>query len=244
MALIRFSLLALASVALAAAAGAQTAVKGEWIALGDVVPVTGEAADILVGPAPPPGQTLALDPAFLVSVAKKSGIILAIPLDKPIWVTRVAGNAPPAKTANAARPANPAPVIGGESREAQILVLVRDVTRGQRISDADLDWAPASSVRNSRNGAADMDLVLGMETKRALKSGQMLQTTDLKQPTLIRKGQPVKLVYASPGLKLTVDGQAQEDAGKGEAVRVLNTYSKRTIDAVATADGEARVTRH
>jgi flagella basal body P-ring formation protein FlgA len=89
-----------------------------------------------------------------------------------------------------------------------------------------------------------MDLVLGMETKRALKSGQMLQTTDLKQPTLIRKGQPVKLVYASPGLKLTVDGQAQEDAGKGEAVRVLNTYSKRTIDAVATADGEARVTRH
>jgi flagella basal body P-ring formation protein FlgA len=244
MIMIRLAIVAVASFALAPAAGAQTAVKGEWIALGDVAPVTGEAASILVGPSPPPGQTLALDPAFLVSVAKKSGVILAIPLDKPIWVTRASGNAPIANAANTARPANAARTIGGESVEAQVLVLIRDVARGQRISAADLDWAPASSLRSTRKGAADIDVVLGLETKRGLKAGQVLQTTDLKQPALIRKGQPVKLVYASPGLKLTVDGQAQGDAGKGDSVRVLNTYSKRTIDAVAAAEGEAHVTRH
>lgn len=243
MTMIRFALAALASFALAPAAGAQTAVKGDWIALGDVAPVTGEAATILVGPAPPPGQTLALDPAFLVSVAKKSGVILAIPLDKPIWVTRATGNATPAKAANLARPGNPAQQIAGETQEAEILVLVRDVARGQRISDADIDWAPASSVRAARNSAADIDVVLGMETRRALKAGQPLQMNDIKQPALIRKGEPVKLVYASPGLRLTVDGQAQADAAKGENVRVLNTFSKRTIDAVAAAEGEAHVTR-
>ncbi len=241
--MIRFALLALAMFAFAPLAEAQTAVKGDWIALGDVAPVTGDAAAILVGPSPPPGQTLALDPAFLVSVAKKSGVILAIPLDKPIWVTRATGNATPAKAANVARPANPAPQIGGDAQEAEILILVRDVARGQRITDADIDWAPASSARAARNSVADIDLALGMETKRSLKAGQPLQANDIRQPALIRKGEPVKLIYASPGLKLTVDGQAQADAGKGESVRVLNTFSKRTIDAVAAAEGEAHVRR-
>jgi flagella basal body P-ring formation protein FlgA len=248
MTMIRFALAALVSLTLAPfaaaqASGSQTTVRGDWIALGDVAPVTGEAAAILVGPAPPPGQTLALDPAFLVSVAKKSGVILAIPLDKPIWVTRAAGNATPAKAANVARPANTAPLLGGEAQEAEILILVRDVARGQRISDADIDWAPASSIRAARNSVSDMDLALGMEAKRALKTGQPLQPSDIRRPALIRKGEPVKLVYSSPGLKLTVDGQAQADAGKGENVRVLNTFSKRTIDAVAAAEGEAHVAR-
>src|SRR5262249_8545224 len=160
--MVRFALLALATFALAPAAGAQTAVKGDWIALGDIAPVTGDAAAILVGPAPPPGQTLALDPAFLVSVAKKSGVILALPLDKPIWVTRVTGNATPAKAANVARTANAAPQIASDAQEADILILVRDIERGQRITDADIDWAPASSARSSRNRVTDVDLVLGM----------------------------------------------------------------------------------
>ena len=241
--MIRFALLALASFALAPLAEAQTAVKGDWIALGDVAPVSGDAAAILVGPSPPPGQTLALDPAFLVAVAKKSGVILALPLDKPIWVTRATGNAAPARPANVARPANPAQQIGGDAQAADVLVLVRDVARGQRITDADIDWAPASSTRAARNSIADIHLALGMETKRSLKAGQPLQASDIKQPALIRKGEPVKLIYSSPGLKLTVDGQAQADAGKGETVRVLNTFSKRTIDAVAAAEGEAHVTR-
>ncbi len=244
MTMIRFALAALASLVFAPLAAAQTVVKGDWIALGDIAPVTGGAATILVGPAPPPGQTLALDPAFLISVARKSGVILALPLDKPIWVTRATGNATPAKAANAARPANPAPQIAADAQEAEILILVRDVARGHRLTDADLDWATASSVRAARNSVTDVDFALGMEAKRALKAGQPLQASDLKQPALIRKGQPVKLVYASKGLKLTVDGQAQSDAAKGETVRVLNTYSKRTIEAVAAAEGEAHVTRH
>jgi flagella basal body P-ring formation protein FlgA len=230
----------LASAQLAGAPAAKT-IKGEWISLGDVAPVTGEAAGVLIGPAPPPGQTLALDPAFLVSVAKKSGVTLALPLDQPIWVTRSTGNAPPANVANAARAANPARQVASTAEEAQVLILIRDVARGQRLAEGDLDWAPASSVRGVRSGPADMDLAVGMEAKRSLKAGQPLQTGDIKTPAVIKKGDPVKLVYATRGLRLTVDGLAQNDAAKGESVRVLNVYSKRAIEAVAYADGEARV---
>jgi flagella basal body P-ring formation protein FlgA len=241
--MIRFLIAFIALIVFATPAAAQAAktINGEWISLGDVAPVTGDAASILIGPAPPPGQTLALDPAFLVSVAKKSGVILALPLDQPIWVTRTTGNARPANVANPARPANQAPQIGGAPEQAEVLILIRDVARGQRLSEADLDWGPASSARAVHNGPADMALAVGMETKRSLKAGQPLQSSDLKAASVIKKGDPVKLVYATAGLRLTVDGLAQNDAGKGEAVRVLNSYSKRTIEAVAYADGEARV---
>lgn len=250
--MIRAAALAIAVLALIPAASAQIAVKGDWISLGDIAPVTGEAADVLIGPAPPPGQKLAVDPVFVTSVAKKSGVILAIPLNQPIWVTRVAGNAPvaketpAAKQANVAKPANTvqqinAPLAGGQTGGAgDVLILMRDVARGQRISEDDVSWGEKIAGRNS---ISDMALAIGMEAKRGLKAGQPLQVGDVKQPALIKKGEPVKLVYASPGLRLTVEGLAQNDAGKGESVRVLNSYSKRTIEAVAEAPGEARVSR-
>jgi flagella basal body P-ring formation protein FlgA len=248
--MIRAALVSALFLALTPAAHAQIAVKGEWISLGDVAPVTGEAATVLIGPAPPPGQKLALDPVFIVSVAKKSGVILALPLDQPIWVTRSAGNAPPAKEATVAKAANSAPQIGSaplaggkqDQTAGEMIILLRDVGRGQRISEGDLGWSDKAAM-TARNGVTDMALAIGMEAKRPLKSGQPLQSADFKQPDLIKKGQPVKLIYASRGLKLTVDGLAQNDAARGESVRVLNSYSKRTIDAVAMASGEAHVSR-
>src|SRR5690606_22921240 len=95
--------------------------------------------------------------------------------------------------------ANQAPAIAGEKQEAEILVLLRDIDRGQRIAEGDLDWAPAASARAARNVATDIGLVVGMELRRSLKAGQPLQTSDLKQPTLIRRGEPVRPIYASAG---------------------------------------------
>ena len=233
------SVMLLAPLAVAQRTGAKV-IGGDWITLGDVAPVTGEHAGILLGPAPPPGQTLALDPAFLVATAKNAGVILAIPLDQPIMVTRATGNAKPAPVANTARPAMPAAQITGTQSAGQVLVLVRDIPRGHVLSADDLSWQDANPARPIRNGA-DMQLAVGLEVRRALKAGQALLSADLKQPALIRKGEPVKLVYVSAGVRLSVDGVAQNEAAKGEAVRVLNSYSKRTIDAVAEASGEARV---
>lgn len=237
--MIRAAALVLIALALAPLAAAQKAINGDWITLGDVAPVTGEHAGILLGPAPPPGQTLALDPAFLIATAKKAGVILAIPLDQPVMVTRAAGTATPAPVANPARTANPAPQIAGAQQDGQVLVLIRDVARGRLITAGDLDWEAANPSRPIRNNA-DMGAV-GKEAKRALKAGQPLLLGDIKEASVIRKGEQVKIVYIATGVRLTVDGVAQNEAAAGEPVRVLNTFSKRTIDAVATAAGEASV---
>lgn len=233
-----FAIACLVFADIAWAQGGAKQVRGEWITLGDVTPVTGEAAGILIGPAPPQGQTLSLDPAFLVATAKSAGVILAIPLDQPILVTRSGGNAPAANPAKQANPARQIETTQGASGE--VLVLIRDIARGAIVSADDVEWQATKPGWGSRN-VLGYDAAVGMEAKRPLKSGQPLQAADVKAPSVIRKGDPVTLIYATKGVKLTVDGVAQADAARGDSLRVLNTYSKRTIDAVASGPGEARV---
>lgn len=56
----------------------------------------------------------------------------------------------------------------------------------------------------------------------------------------VRRGESVTLVYQAPGMSLTMRARAMEDAAIGQSVRLLNTSSNRTIDAVVTGPGAAR----
>jgi flagella basal body P-ring formation protein FlgA len=56
----------------------------------------------------------------------------------------------------------------------------------------------------------------------------------------IRRGETVNLVYQAPGISLAMRARALEDAAVGQPVRLLNTSSNRTIDAVVTGPGAAR----
>jgi hypothetical protein len=56
----------------------------------------------------------------------------------------------------------------------------------------------------------------------------------------VRRGESVTLVYAAPGMSLSMRARALEDGAVGDNVRFLNTSSNRTIEAVVTGPGAAR----
>ncbi|MGQ0532326.1 MAG: flagellar basal body P-ring formation chaperone FlgA [Caulobacteraceae bacterium] len=56
----------------------------------------------------------------------------------------------------------------------------------------------------------------------------------------IRRGETVRLVYQMPGMSLSIRARALEDGAVGQPIRLLNTSSNRTIDAVVTGPGSAR----
>lgn len=55
----------------------------------------------------------------------------------------------------------------------------------------------------------------------------------------VRRGDMVTLIYAAPGMSLTIRARALEDAAVGQSVRLQNTSSNRTIDAIVTGPGAA-----
>ena len=209
-------------------------VTGPWITLGDVAQASGPLAKVRVAPSPAPGETLALDPDYVARIAREHGVYFPDSRTSPIHVVRSTVKSEKPKAAKKALPDRPS--------DAHFLVLTRDVARGDKIGAFDMAWAgPEDGVRPSRGAPDTMAELVGMEAKRSLRANRALRNTDFKPPSVIRKGEPVTLVYAKGGLMLTVGGRALEDAAQGEPVRIMNNYSNRSIDAVASGAGEARV---
>jgi flagella basal body P-ring formation protein FlgA len=99
-------------------------------------------------------------------------------------------------------------------------------------SAAGLDFTPPPGVN-----AVQVVRPGGMRaTLPATAGGRTLANAD------VRRGESVTLVYEAPGMSLSMRTRALEDGLVGQSVRVLNTASNRTIDAIVTGPGAARAT--
>lgn len=119
-------------------------------------------------------------------------------------------------------------------------VLARDVDRNTllKFSDVVMERRPKAEVGND---PANRDRVIGMQTRRQMRAGQALRTTDLTKPDLVVRDQAVTLIYQAAGIYLTVRGKATEAGTEGDVVSVLNLQSKRTVTGVVVARGQVSV---
>lgn len=85
----------------------------------------------------------------------------------------------------------------------------------------------AASDRAERNGASQSQ-------KQAGQSGG---------DRVIRKGDIVTMRFVAPGILLATQGRALNDAREGEALRVVNLQSNRTIDVYAAGPGLVTTTK-
>lgn len=83
-----------------------------------------------------------------------------------------------------------------------------------------------------RDGVAKTEnQILGLASKRRLLPGQLILLTDLEQPRLVRKNAIVEIIFDRKGLAIKSEGRALENGSMGDAVRVTNTHSNKTIHA-------------
>lgn len=99
-------------------------------------------------------------------------------------------------------------------------------------SAAGLEWTPPGGVNN-------VQVVRPGGMRATLPAATGARSIS---DAAVRRGEPVMLVYQAPGMALSMRTRALEDAGVGDSVRLLNTASNRTIDAVVTGPGAARAT--
>jgi flagella basal body P-ring formation protein FlgA len=84
--------------------------------------------------------------------------------------------------------------------------------------------------------------LVGLETRRAIYTGRPVVAADLGPPTLVRRNAVVVMLYSDRGLGIRTEGRALDSGGAGEAVRVINLTSRRSV--LATVTGENRVEVH
>lgn len=130
---------------------------------------------------------------------------------------------------------------GGALAVLDVPALGRDLAVGETIAESDLTTVEIAADRASGALLTSSESLIGQAARRPLRARSPLFAYDVRKPVLIKKGELVAIVFGLPGIELTAQGQAQADAAFGDTISVLNTHSRRTIEARVTGAGTVSV---
>ena len=123
----------------------------------------------------------------------------------------------------------------------EVAVLVRTLNKGEPVAAADVaverrprDGAPPDAQASAAGAAGEV-------AQRTLAAGSVLRIGDTAPPDLVARGEPVTIVYETPGVSLSMRGQASESGRLGATVSVVNVASKKSLQAVVVGPGRVSV---
>lgn len=191
------------------------------VTLGDLFDGAGGASGVLV--ANRVGPSVVLDAAAVQGLARRAGLDWGNPQGLRRIVVR-GGTAQPAS----------APAQRGN---VEVLTWTRSLSTGEVIQPQDMAWtkvagAPADAPR-------DADMVIGMAAKRPLREGAVVSQRDVVAQQVIKAGDMIQVTWSDGGISLTLQARALGPAAVGQSFNVQNPASKKIIEAVATAPGQA-----
>jgi flagella basal body P-ring formation protein FlgA len=133
-------------------------------------------------------------------------------------------------------------ITGSAQETHEAVVVARAMARGDVLRDSDItiERRPKSEVQ--ADAVRDLSAAVGMALQQTLRPGQVIRSTDLTRPQLVKRSETVMIVYEVPGIVLTARGKAEESGSLGDTVNVLNVQSKRVIQGVVTGAGQITVT--
>ncbi len=225
------ALLAFASLAASTAAFADQpvrlrgapAAKGP-ITLGDLFDNAGEAAPVVIGTPAPVGQSAVLDAGIVQQLARQHGL----DWDNAGGVRRIMVLSVAAAVEHA-----------GHTVEA--LTYTHSLMAGDVIQVGDLGYADVPSFATAASAPRDAQDVIGKMAARPLRAGAAVSMHDIAAPLVIKRDDIVQVAYDFEGVNLTMQGKAIGPAAVGDPISVLNTVSKKIIQAVASGPGQAVV---
>ena len=210
---------------------------GAAVTLGDLFDGAGAASSVVVGEAAPAGGETVLESGRVQSLARRAGLEWANPTGR----RRIVVGATDTPRASASRSAD-APVGSGRGRShggARVLAYARSINAGEVVAASDLVWSDAAVA--PADAPSDADAVIGKAARRPLREGAAVGGHDLASPRLIARGDAVDVAFEDDGISLVLQAKAQGDAALGDSLTLVNTASKKTLEAVASGPGKAVV---
>ncbi len=119
----------------------------------------------------------------------------------------------------------------------------RPLKQNEMISEADLEVHKMNLTDAADRFATRPDQVENRRVLRNLGVHQPLELRDLDKPLVLKRGDPVKIVYEEPGLSVTAKGQANADGGVGDTLAVTNDSSNKTLHCKVVDAQTVRATR-
>lgn len=132
--------------------------------------------------------------------------------------------------------------ISGQAVETvEVAVAARSLNRGEALAADDfvIERRPRDSVQ--QDGRADFSRLAGQIARRPLAIGTVIRAGDLIRPEIVARNETVLILYETPGLTLTLRGKANEAGAMGDSIVVVNTQSKKALQATIVGPGRVQV---
>lgn len=114
---------------------------------------------------------------------------------------------------------------------SDIVVTKKPLGRYQIITEADISLNRMNLAKLPSNVIRKVEDVLGKRTRRTIDSNTPLRPDLIELPPLVKRGDIVKIIVESEGLKVTALGKAKEKGRLGEMIKVTNVDSSKAIYA-------------
>lgn len=131
----------------------------------------------------------------------------------------------------------PAELRGRITLMVDVPHLTKSLPLGAIVNPSDIEMRPIQLAFAQNGGLAMPEDLIGKQLRRPARQGMMLRPSDVAAPQVISRSELVTIFYQQGPMRLTIKGQALNDAALGEAVTVLNPMSKKTIQGIASDYG-------
>lgn len=121
--------------------------------------------------------------------------------------------------------------------EAPVVVAIRDLPRGQAIGAEDLKIKIEDTSHLLRGYFETIDEVAGETLKRTLRRNQVVTPSMLVVRKAVKRGDQVTILAGAGSIQVRMQGKAMKQGNPGELITVMNTKSKRKIEARVVAEG-------
>lgn len=142
-----------------------------------------------------------------------------------------------------AQPAVRVPVSGRAWGVLDIPVLTRRLAMGDTITGDDVALVELRAEVADREIATAPEDLVGLTVRRTVPVNQPVRLRDVQSARLVDKGALVTIVLATARMTLTAQGRAQQDGGKGDVIRVINTQTNRTVEATIVGINQVAVAK-
>ncbi len=124
---------------------------------------------------------------------------------------------------------------------ADVVKVIRPLGKRQTIEMGDVTVASYDLATLPSDTVRSIQAVVGQQTAQMIYPHTVLRKGMIRQPTLVKRGDIVKIVANVGPMTITATGQAKQQGGEGKRIHVINTDSKRVITARVIGPGAVEV---
>lgn len=130
------------------------------------------------------------------------------------------------------------------SQPEPIIVVAAPLTRGATVGRADVRLTRPTAEHSrylTDNAFHSLEDVVGKVARRTLAEGQVLTPSMIEEPTLVRRGQTVRVVAIAAGIRVTTFARARQSGTQGELIYVETLEDREPFAAQVRGVREVQV---